>query len=265
AEGDLDYRMTVHSDDEVGQLVHAFNVMIERVKDKQEQVVELEKKAAWREMARILAHEIKNPLTPIQLMIQQLHDQYKGDDPVYAEVLNECTEIITDEIGTLQNLVRSFSEFARMPEMQKEPADLNAIIREVAKLYTDTTIALALDPALPKLLLDEQQFRRIFKNFIENSRAAITQKGQGSITIRSSVEQDSVIVRVSDSGAGIKDDVLQRIFEPHYSTKKHGMGLGLAIVKRIVQEHDGTISVSSEEGKGTEFVISMNKRRGKVR
>ncbi|MCA9733322.1 MAG: HAMP domain-containing protein [Deferribacteres bacterium] len=259
AEGNLDYRMSVSSNDEVGQLVRAFNVMITRVKEKQQQVVELEKKAAWREMARILAHEIKNPLTPIQLMIQQLRDQYKGDDQIYTEVLNECTEIITDEIGTLQNLVRSFSEFARMPEMQKELMNLNEMIRDVVKLYSDPHIELELDTKIPQLFLDEQQFRRIFKNFIENSRAAIAQKGQGSITVRTALENGSAVIRFSDTGAGIKNDVLQRIFEPHYSTKKHGMGLGLAIVKRIVHEHGGTITVSSEEGKWTEFVIRLER------
>ncbi len=257
AAGDLDYRMQVKSGDEIGKLVDSFNSMIEKVKTKQEQVVELEKKAAWREMARILAHEIKNPLTPMQLTVQQLRDEYKGDDPLYSKVLAECTEIISDEIAALQKLVRTFSEFARMPEMQLVQADLNELIRDVRKLYKDADVDLDLSSNLPLIKLDDEQFRRILKNLFKNSLDSIKEKGAGRISISTVFQNETILIGFSDTGMGIKDEILPRIFEPHYSTKKQSMGLGLAIVKRIILEHGGSISVESQTGKGTRFSIIL--------
>lgn len=264
AAGDLDYRMKIKSRDEIGKLVDAFNSMIEKVKFKQEQVIELEKKAAWREMARILAHEIKNPLTPIQLTVQQLRDEYQGENPAYDRLLKECTEIILDEITALQKLVRAFSDFARMPEMQLAPEQLNDIIRDVGKLHKDAPIDLKLDGNLPKIHLDEQQIRRVLKNLFKNSLESIAEKGRGKISVQTVLQENSILLQFKDTGRGIENEVLQRIFEPHYSTKKHGMGLGLAIVQRIIHEHGGTIKVESKVGQGTTFIIVLPLTTGNV-
>ena len=257
AAGDLNYRMQIDSGDEIGKLVGAFNSMIAKVKTKQEQVIDLEKKAAWREMARILAHEIKNPLTPIQLTVQQLRDEYRGDDPAYTAVLKECTEIILDEIAALQKLVRAFGDFARMPELQLTEANLNEIIIDLKKLYKGAKIDLQLMQNLPQLMLDEGQMRRVLKNLFKNSLESIDEKGMGEIVVRTSLHDRMVQLQFSDTGMGIKPEVLQRIFEPHYSTKKHGRGLGLAIVKRIILEHDGSIEAESIVGEGTTFNIQI--------
>jgi len=257
AGGDWDYRVKTHSKDEVGDLVDAFNTMIITLKEKQDQVVSLEKMAAWREIARILAHEIKNPLTPIQLTVQHMKDKYEGDDPEYGKLLEECSEIVTDEIESLRTLVREFSEFARMPKLSLSPGDLNELVEEVRKLYPNNNISLELESALPELNFDHEKTRRVLINLIENGLDSINEKGEGDIQIRTNLEDKMAVIHYSDTGNGIPDEIREKIFEPYFSTKKSGMGLGLAIVKRIIEEHGGRISVQSKEGEGTTFEIEL--------
>lgn len=257
AEGDWDYRVQVTTKDEIGALGEAFNQMIGTLKEKQDQVIALEKMAVWREIARVLAHEIKNPLTPIQLTVQQMKDKYQGDDAEYRELLEECSEIVSDEIESLRTLVREFSEFARMPQLSFAPADLNDMAEEVRKLYPNDNIDLKLDRTLPEFDFDHEKMRRVLINLVENGMDSIREKGRGGIEITTAKDGEQAILRYADTGGGIPQEIQQKIFEPYFSTKKSGMGLGLAIVKRIVTEHGGTISLTSEEGEGTEFIISL--------
>ena len=249
--------MKADSKDEVGDLVHSFNTMITTLKEKQDQVVSLEKMAAWREIARILAHEIKHPLTPIQLTVQHMKDKYEGDDPEYGKLLEECSEIVTDEIESLRTLVREFSEFARMPKLSLSHGDLNELVEEVRKLYPNNNISLELERTLPELNFDHEKMRRVVINLIENGLDSINEKGVGDIQIRTSLEDNMAVIHYSDTGNGILDEIREKIFEPYFSTKKSGMGLGLAIVKRIIEEHGGSISIESIEGKGTTFKIEL--------
>ncbi len=255
AEGDWDYRIRVTSKDEVGQLGSAFNEMVSTLREKQDQVVSLEKMAAWREIARVLAHEIKNPLTPIQLMVQQMQDKYQGNDAEYKKLLAECTEIVSDEIESLRTLVREFSEFARMPQLQFAPGDLNALIEEVRRIYANDNIELMLDDNIPELSFDHEKLRRVLINLLENSMDSIREKGSGEVCISTQLDSENVILTCRDSGNGIPEEIKSKIFEPYFSTKKSGMGLGMAIVQRIIWEHGGRIEVESEVGKGTRFVI----------
>ncbi|TDI80377.1 MAG: HAMP domain-containing protein [Caldithrix sp.] len=257
AGGDWNYRVKADSKDEVGDLVHSFNTMITTLKEKQDQVVSLEKMAAWREIARILAHEIKNPLTPIQLTVQHMKDKYEGDDPEYGKLLEECSEIVIDEIESLRTLVREFSEFARMPKLSLSHGDLNELVEEVRKLYPNNNISMELERTLPELNFDHEKMRRVVINLIENGLDSINEKGVGDIQIRTSLEDKMAVIHYSDTGNGIPDEIREKIFEPYFSTKKSGMGLGLAIVKRIIEEHGGRISIESEEGKGTKFEIEL--------
>ncbi|MFQ6112785.1 MAG: ATP-binding protein [bacterium] len=257
AAGNWDYRVEVSSKDEVGQLVQAFNNMIGTLKEKQDQVIALEKMAVWREIARILAHEIKNPLTPIQLTVQQMKDKYQGDDPQYRHLLEECTEIVNDEIESLRTLVREFSEFARMPKLNLASGNLNELIEEVRKLYKDSEIHLELDPSLPEINFDYEKMRQVLINLIENSLDSIKSKGEGNIHIITCQQDKASVLQVTDTGSGISPELKEKIFEPYFSTKKSGVGLGLAIVKRIVEEHGGKISVESIESEGTTFYIKL--------
>jgi two-component system nitrogen regulation sensor histidine kinase NtrY len=209
--------------------------------------------AAWREIARVLAHEIKNPLTPIQLMVRQIQDEYRGEDAAYRQTLDECARIINEEIEQLRRLVREFSDFARMPELHPAPGQLNELATEVARLYSQRPLQLQLNPTLPPVRFDGEAMRRVLINLIENAMQA---SNTAAITMRTFHDHRSneVAIAVEDTGPGIAPEYLPRIFEPYFSTKKSGIGLGLAIVKRIIEEHGGTISVHSETGRGCAFV-----------
>jgi nitrogen fixation/metabolism regulation signal transduction histidine kinase len=254
AAGKWDHRVAIRSQDEIGQVGRAFNQMVENLRRQQEQVIALEKMAAWREIARVLAHEIKNPLTPMQLMVRQIQDEYKGKDESYRQTLGECCRIIDEEIEQLRQLVREFSDFARMPELHPTPGQLNELATEVAKLYPQRPVELQLDPALPKFNFDWEAMRRVLINLIEN---ALQASAMAKVTLRTSHSPNEIAISVEDTGPGIPPENLSRIFEPYFSTKKSGIGLGLAIVKRIVEEHGGTISVQSEVGRGSRFVCKF--------
>ena len=257
ASGDWQHRVEYAAQDELGQLVTAFNRMVEEVKTRQDRVVQLEKMTVWREMARVLAHEIKNPLTPIQLTVQQLNDKYDDKNSAYGLLLKECTDIINDELQNLQQLVREFSEFARMPKLQKTTGSLNELIAETARRYRDLDITTKLDSEVPEMLLDFEKMRRVLINFFYNIRYSIHEKGSGAIVITTQKTGEMVLLRFSDTGTGISEQALAKIFEPHFSTKKSGMGLGLAIVRNIVQEHGGSIRCNSELGRGATFDIEL--------
>ena len=257
AAGDWQHRMQVSSRDEVGKLFEAFNTMLQRLKEQQDQVIELEKMAVWREMARVLAHEIKNPLTPIQLTVQQMRDKYAGDDPEYRKLVDECSAIVIDEINSLEKLVREFSDFARTPKLNLSEANLNELIEETSLLYSDYEVTLNLDQALTDFEFDVEQLRRILINFFENSTYSIKEKGTGNITIETFAKADRTLLKFSDSGQGIPANIKNEIFKPYFSTKKSGMGLGLAIVKRIIEEHGGCIKLTSVENEGALFEIEL--------
>lgn len=255
-QGDWQHRVAIRAHDEIGEMGQAFNAMVGDLQRQQEQVIALEKMAAWREIARVLAHEIKNPLTPIALMVQQMQDEYPGENDEYRAMLKKCGAIISEEINKLQKLVREFSDFARMPELHPAPGNVNELIKEVAALHAARTIKHELDAALPVFAFDSEALRRVFINLIQN---ALQSSPTAEVTISTKwlAHENRVQIIVADTGSGIPPENLRRIFEPYFSTKKSGMGLGLAIVKRIIEEHHGTIAVTSEVGRGTRFVIEV--------
>lgn len=254
AQGDWQHRAPVRAGDEIGAMARAFNTMVEDLRRHQEQVIALEKMAAWREIARVLAHEIKNPLTPVQLLVQQMQDAYRGDDENYRATLRESSGIINEEIDKLRRLVREFSDFARLPELHPAPAQLNDLVMEVARLYTQRVLKLELDESLPVTIFDWEAMRRVLLNLLEN---ALQSSPQAEVTMQTRHAADEVEIIVADTGPGIPAENLPRIFEPYFSTKKSGMGLGLAIVKQIVTEHGGAVTVTSTVGRGTCFQLLL--------
>jgi two-component system, NtrC family, nitrogen regulation sensor histidine kinase NtrY len=224
------------------------------------EIQQIERMSAWREVAKRIAHEIKNPLTPIQLSVQRLRRRYLDkiqDDGTFGE----ATEIILKEVDALKTMVNEFSAFARLPETKKQQEDLNDIVTEAVSLFKSAhdsiEFKLHLLPDLPQLALDRSQIKRIIFNLFDNSVTAMDQIG--TIEVASDFIPLSQTVRliISDEGCGIDSESSSQLFEPYFSTKQGGTGLGLAIVQRIVADHGGTVKASSNEVKGTRFTIEF--------
>ncbi len=255
AQDNLDYRIPPGRDDEIGLLIGSFNRMAEDLTQNRRQRLEAEKIAAWREIARRLAHEIKNPLTPIQLTVQQIRDKYQGNDPTYLKLVQDCTEIVTEEVESMRKLVQEFADFARMPSLSLGRHSLNGVITDIVRLYPEAGIALELAPRIPDLDLDSEQMRRVLINLIENGLEATG--AQGRIVIRTEDCPNAVKVLVVDSGPGVPERDRERIFQPHVSSKQSGMGMGLAEVRSIIENHGGQIVATSARGGGAQFEITL--------
>ena len=234
------------------------------------QIVRIERMEAWREVARRIAHEIKNPLTPIQLAAQRLHRRFAPQITTNADVFNECVSSIAHEVDAIKKLVNEFSTFARLPTAEYAPENLNALIQEVIPVFTEAhrDIVFVFSPGkdLPMLEVDREGMKRIVRNLLDNAVAAChtTQNGQQhriSISTRLLWSVGIVQLEVADSGCGIPPEVKDRLFEPYFSTKKEGTGLGLAIVATIVTDHQAFIRVRDNHPSGSRFIIELPARR----
>ncbi|HKI98574.1 MAG TPA: ATP-binding protein [bacterium] len=220
---------------------------------------------AWREVARRIAHEIKNPLTPIQLSAQRIRRKYLAGLDGEGDVLDQCTATIINEVTSLKKMVNEFSLFAKLPESRPMPGDLNAVIKELSDFYENglpeqVRLDLQLDSSLPPFPLDKEQMKRVFTNLIDNAVAAT--HGGGTITIRTGydAQAQAVNVEVMDDGSGVPDHIRARMFEPYTSTKEGGTGLGLTIVNQIVSDHNGYIRYSDRKPRGTVFSMEFRLR-----
>jgi two-component system, NtrC family, nitrogen regulation sensor histidine kinase NtrY len=225
------------------------------------QVIKAQRMAAWREVARRIAHEIKNPLTPIRLSAQRLRKRYLDRFGSDEKVFDECTEMIIKSVDELKTLVDEFSSFARMPAAQPSPNDLNAIIREALTLYQEghrnIRFSFSGDEAIPPIQLDRDQIKRVMINLLDNAVAAIEGEGEIALSTMFNQELKMATCTVADTGQGIAPEDRPRLFEPYFSTKKSGTGLGLAIVNTIVTDHHGFIRVKDNVPKGTKVVIEL--------
>ncbi len=217
--------------------------------------------AAWQEVARRIAHEIKNPLTPIQLSAQRLRKRYMPGLSGDQEVFDQCTDTIIRQVDEIRRMVSEFSEFARMPKLKKSPADLTTLVHEVVTLYEQTHQHLSfisrITNSLPAFFLDAIQIKRVLVNLLDNAVAALDNTGEITVSLGYDDLKTSVLLQVADNGAGIADDVKLRIFEPYFSTRKSGTGLGLAICQTIINEHNGSIRVADNEPMGTVFTVTL--------
>jgi len=221
--------------------------------------------AAWREVARRLAHEIKNPLTPIQLSAQRILKKFKEGSPELPEVLEQGTEAIVREVSGLKRMVDEFSHFARLPAVNPVPCDLHALIDDSVALYGGDGGALSFekryDSRMPRVLLDPEQMKRVFVNLIDNARDAMGGSGRITFSTTYHPEVESLRVEVADEGPGIRPGDRDRLFVPYFSTKKKGTGLGLAIVNRIVSDHSGYIHAENRRPRGACFIMELPARR----
>lgn len=254
ASGDLTARAPRLGADELGQLAAAFNTMLDELEHTRRRIAYLQRVGAWQEMARRIAHEIKNPLTPIRLAVQQLREKDPGIDERFSKLLRDSVEIVEDEVESLRRMVTSFSQFAKVPEVELEPVELARVLAEFERAYghLDAELDVELPPDELRVLGDRQLLKQVLVNLVENAALSANEAGveQARIRVHAERERERAVLVVEDNGPGIARERRDLVFEPYETTRAHGTGLGLAIVKKIVLDHGGEIAVSESEALG---------------
>ena len=267
--GEWDTRVEVHGGDEIAQLAESFNRMTAELLAQKERLVQTERVAAWRELARRLAHELKNPLFPLQLTVENLVRARAQSPEQFDEVFQESSSTLLAEISNLKTIIGRFSEFSKMPHPQLQAIQVNEILRVVVKLYRAQLRApgraaidcrLELDESVGTIAADPDLLHRALSNLVLNAMDAMP--NGGTLRVRSRRDDAKAIVEIADTGSGLTREECERIFTPYYTSKQHGTGLGLAIVQSVVSDHGGRISVQSEPGRGTTFVIELPQNLG---
>ncbi len=254
--GDFDFQVKESVYSPLNILIVAFNNMVSELNQSRERLIEAEKQTIWQEMARAMAHEIKNPLTPIRLAAQRLEMKYYEKADNLPEILEKSLRIVNEEVDNLQSLVTAFSGFAKMPEAQFENYDLNQQLRDISDQYSDDAkIDLKLDDNLKEIYADTMQMKQVLVNLIQNAIQACEENPH--IELSTSVKEQKCVIGIKDHGMGISEIDLAKIFEPYFTTKKKGTGLGLAIVRRIIRQHGGDIKATSILGEGSVFEINF--------
>ncbi|NOK21809.1 ATP-binding protein [Corallococcus carmarthensis] len=259
AEGALDVQVTARATGEVGELVRTFNHMTSELKNTTERLMATERIAAWQEVARRLAHEIKNPLTPIRMSLETLLAAHEARHPSFPTLFKESAGVILEEVERLRRIVDEFSRFARLPKPQLAPVDMGELAQSVLSLYAAPPEGIRLEPALQTGVVaraDRDQLTQVLVNLVKNAEEAMTGKG-GALRVRVKGTDADAIVEVEDEGPGIPPEHRARIFEPYFTTKDGGTGLGLAIASRILQEHGGRLEVGGEPGQGARFSVVL--------
>jgi len=264
ANGNWNATVEVSGRDEVAQLAESFNRMTMELLTQKERLVQTERVAAWRELARRLAHELKNPLFPLQLTVENLIRARSQSPEQFEEVFSESSRTLLAEISNLKAIIGRFSDFAKMPQPQLQSVEVNELLRGVAQLFQAQFQAhrggaiecrLELDETLAPIDADPELLHRAVSNLVLNAMDAMP--NGGLLALRSYRHGESAVIEVADTGSGLTPEECERIFTPYYTSKQHGTGLGLAIVQSVVSDHKGRIRVQSEPGKGTTFVIEL--------
>jgi two-component system nitrogen regulation sensor histidine kinase NtrY len=261
AAGDWETRVDIRTLDEVGDLARSFNNMTRQLAEQRERLVQTERVAAWRELARRLAHELKNPLTPLQITVENMVRAKKLPKKEFDEVFKESAATLTAEIENLKTIVGRFSDFSRLPKPQSVEMDAREAVRRVVKLYgpaleekhIELGTAISSEP-LP-ILGDSELLHRALSNLVLNAMDAMPEGG--TLTVSATRARNMVRISVADTGAGLTPEECERLFTPYYTTKQHGTGLGLAIVQSVIADHNGTIGVENVESGGARFAIGL--------
>ncbi|HUM04568.1 MAG TPA: ATP-binding protein [Terriglobales bacterium] len=262
AVGDLAAKVEIDSTDELGELASAFNRMTEDLVQQKDRTLQAERVAAWRELARRLAHELKNPLFPLQVTVENLVRAREKAPEMFDEVFREGTSTLLAEITNLKTIIGRFSEFAKMPQPQRKPTQLNEVVQSVLRVFhaqlqdkKQITVHTELETSLPEISADSDLLHRAISNLVLNAIDAMPQGGE--LTLRTQTVGGAVELSVSDTGSGLTPEECERLFTPYYTTKLHGTGLGLAIVQSVVSDHGGKISVESVKDRGTTFRMDL--------
>ena len=262
-EGKLDIQLPVSGTGEISELLGTFNEMVLELKKSREDLSRAERDKAWKEMAKQVAHEIKNPLTPMKLSVQHLRQAFKDNAKNFAEIVEDVTETITGQIDALARIATEFSHFARMPERRFERVNLHRLLKDTVQLFGEVQgieFQVKLCDTDPILIADKEELGRVFINIVRNSVQAM-ERG-GTITVTTDIRDHRCHVQVGDTGPGIPASLVQKVFEPNFSTKTDGMGLGLAIVRKVIEDLNGTIEVKSTVGVGTTMDIILPLQSG---
>ena len=268
AAGHWHTRIDLRGQDETGQLAAAFNHMTQTLSAQRERLVQTERVAAWRELARRLAHELRNPLFPLQITVENMQRARQLGNEQFLEVFNESTATLKAELANLNSIVNRFSDFSKMPPPEFSRVEINEVIRCAVRLFEPQfhevgkptiTTEYFLKEGLPEIDGDPELLHKAFQNLVLNALDAMP--AGGTLTFRTTETQSGVRVEVSDTGKGLTPEECSRLFTPYYTTKQQGTGLGLAIVQSVISDHRGTISVASEEGHGTTFRIELPRRQ----
>jgi len=271
AAGHWDSEVNIASADELGDLAESFNRMSRELREQRERLVQAERVAAWRELARRLAHELKNPLFPLQLTIENLLRARQGSREQFDEIFQEGSSTLLAEIANLKAVVSRFSEFSKMPQPRFQQVQLNELVQEGVRLFQSQLGApghppiecrLEMDRGLKPMAGDPELLHRALSNLILNAIEAMP--NGGTLTLRTRQEGDRVSVEVSDTGSGLKPEERERLFTPYFTTKQHGTGLGLAILQSVVSDHGGRITVRSNAGEGTTFSVELPRHADKL-
>jgi two-component system nitrogen regulation sensor histidine kinase NtrY len=260
AGGELATRVDVPARGELRELVDAFNAMTADLARTTERAAAAERVAAWREVARRLAHEVRNPLTPVAMSVETLRDAWSRRHPAFEEIFQEGTRAISEEVRRLARIVDEFGRFARLPAPEPVPVATEELLASVLSLYPErqgeVAVEREIEPGLPPVRADRDQIVQVLHNLVKNALDAVGARGR--VRVRASRDGDEIALSISDDGPGIRPEDMERIFEPYFTTKGGGgTGLGLAIAQRIVREHGGRIDVDSPPGAGATFTVRL--------
>ena len=259
--GKLNEKIMWKRNDEIGGLISEYNRMIDELIISAELLAKSERESAWREMAKQVAHEIKNPLTPIKLSVQYLHKAWNDKAPDFDERLKKFTLTLVEQIDSLSAIATAFSDFAIMPQSNLEKVNIVAVINNAIEIYSDKqSVKLSFDSKCGNdchTLADRQQLLRVFNNVLKNAFQAVEELENAVITVQFYEEKPYYMVCISDNGKGISDEQKEKIFVPNFTTKTNGMGLGLAMTKNIIDSFNGKIYFESLGGTKTSFYIGL--------
>ncbi|MCD1115879.1 sensor histidine kinase [Chryseobacterium turcicum] len=246
-----------YKNDELNALARAYNRMILQIQDQKERLRFKASEEAWREMAKQVAHEVKNPLTPMKLTIQNFERKFDPQDPNITEKVKQMSKTMVDQIDVIATVASAFSEFAKLPEKHNEVINLNNEIEDILRVFNDDQIFVHSNKNNIMITMDRVFLSRIITNLVTNAKQAASDDRDLLVNVDIEQHQRRVIISVQDNGIGIPEDMYEKIFEPNFTSKNSGMGLGLSMVRKMVEDYKGEISVKSEVGKGSTFIITL--------
>lgn len=244
------------SSEEIENLVKAYNSMIDELEESAVKLATSEREQAWREMAKQVAHEIKNPLTPMRLSVQSFQHKFDVNDPEIDKKVNEYSKTLIQQIDTMSSIASAFSNFAKMPAQKNETLNVVEIVKLALDIFSEDYIHFIADKDYIQAKLDRTQLIRVVTNLVKNSTQAFPENQENkNILVNVSEQNQQVVITIADNGTGISEENKDKIFEPKFTTKSSGMGLGLAMVKNIVETYKGSITFTTKKDKGTTFKV----------